>query len=183
MNNVFWYCPQEWANAVGYHKPTLERAQKRSSSSRRASNPRLDQGGSVEKLMEGIWNGAEVGHLPFTPQSRFDVVGSLRRWLREPDHPRPDGVPSSLLGAAGPGPLRTRGSRTCLRHILAPSLGGGGRLTPTTWGARLSSLTSFLRALAEGGCAAVHLISDPHNAGRAPLRTWAISEPSEVASV
>ena len=182
MNNVFWYCPLEWAKGVGFHKPTLASAQKRSSSSRRASNPRLDQGGSVEKLMEGIWNGAEVGHLPFTPQSRFDVVGSLRLWLRAPDHPRPDGVPSSLLGAAGPGPLRTRGSRTCLRHLLAPSLGGGGRLTPTTWGAWHSSLTSFLRALAVGGCAAVNLSSGPDTAGNAERAPWTVSEPPEGAS-
>jgi len=52
-------------------------------------------------LMEGIWNGADVEHRPSTPQSHLDVVGSLRLWLRAPDHPRPDVVPSSLLGAAG----------------------------------------------------------------------------------
>jgi len=133
--------------------------------------------------MEGIWQTEEMAYEPFTPQSPFDVVGSLGLRLRAPDHPRPDVVLANSIGAAGRSPLRTRGSRTCLRHLLAPSLGGGGRLTPTTWGARLSSLTSFLRALAEGGCAAVHLISDPHSAGRAELPTWAVSEPSEVASV
>ena len=180
MKDVFWYCPQEWARGVGFHKPTADPT---TSSSRRASSPRLDQGGMVETLMEGVWKSVEMASQPFTPQSRSDVVGSLRLRLLGPDHPRPDGVPSSPIGAAGRCPLRARGFRTCLRHPLHPPLGEGGRLTPTTWGARLSSLTSFLRALAEGGCAAVHLISDPHSAGRAPRWTWASSEPSEVASV
>ena len=133
-------------------------------------------------LMEGIWNGADVGHHPFTPQSHFDVVGSLRLWLRAPDHPRPDVVPTSLFGAAGQSPLRTRGSRTCLWHLHAPSLGGGGRLTPTTWGAWHSSLTSFLRALAEGGCAAVNRSSRPDTAGNAERSPWTAFPPQELKS-
>lgn len=180
MKDVFWYCPQEWAKGVGFHKPTPNPA---TSSSRRASSPRLDQGGMVETLMEGIWQPVVMAYEPFTPQSRSDVVGSLRLRLLGPDHPRPDGVPSSPIGPAGRSPLGARGFRSCRRHSLHPPLGEGGRLTPTTWGARLSSLTSFLRALAEGGYAAKHLISDPHRAGRAQRPTWATSEPSEVASV
>ena len=177
MNDVFWYCPLEWAKEVGFHKPTPDPA---ASSSRRASSPRLDQGGMVETLMEGIWHTAEMASEPFTPQSPFDVVGSLRLRLREPDHPRPDVIRKRItIGAAGRSPLRTRGSRTCLWHLLAPPLGGGGRLTPTTWGARLSSLTSFLRALAVGGCAAVHLIRDAYIAGSAEELAWATTRPWE----
>ena len=179
MKDVFWYCPQEWAKGVGFHKPTPNPA---TSSSRRASSPRLDQGGMVETLMEGIWQTEEMAFEPFTPQPPFDVVGSLGLRLRAPDHPRPDGVPSSPIGPAGRSPLGARGFRSCRRHSLHPPLGEGGRLTPTTWGAWHSSLTSFLRALAEGGCAAVHLICDPHCAGSARRPTLAISEPSEVAS-
>ncbi len=179
MKDVFWYCPQEWAKGVGFHKPTLSPTR---SSSPRASSPRLDQGGIVETLMEGIWQTEEMAFEPFTPQSPFDVVGSLGLRLRAPDHPRPDVVPSSLLGAAGRSPLRTRGSRTCLRHLLAPSLGGGGRLTPTTWGAWHSSLTSFLRALAVGGCAAVNLSSRPDTAGNAERSSWPVSATRGVAT-
>jgi len=179
MTNVFWYCPLEWPKEVGFHKPTANPA---SSSSRRASNPRLDQGGMVETLMEGIWPTAEMASKPFTPQSHFDVVGSLRLRLCEPDHPRPDVIRKRIaIGAAGRSPLRTRGSRTCLWHLLAPPLGGGGRLTPTTWGARLSSLTSFLRALEEGGCAAAHLTADAYVAGRAEGPAWAARRPLEGA--
>ena len=179
MKDVFWYCPLEWAKEVGFHKPTPDSA---ASSSRRASSPRLDQGGMVETLMEGIWQTAEMASEPFTPQSPFDVVGSLRLRLCEPDHPRPDVIRKRIaIGAAGRSPLRTRGSRTCLWHLLAPPLGGGGRLTPTTWGARLSSLTSFLRALEEGGFAAVHPISEPQVAGRAQRSPWTLSKPWEVA--
>ena len=180
MKDVSWYCPQEWAKGVGFHKPTVSPA---ASSSRRASSPRLDQGGIVETLMEGIWQTEEMAFEPFTPQSPFDVVVSLRLRLRGADHPRPDVVLPNNIGPAGRSPLGTRGLRSCLQHSLHPPLGEGGRLTATTWGARLSSLTSFLRALAEGGCAAVPLISTPHSAGRAPRPTWASSEPSEVASV
>ena len=180
MKDVSWYCPQEWAKGVGFHKPTADPA---TSSSRRASSPRLDQGGMVETLMEGIWQTEEMAYEPFTPQSPFDVVGSLGLRLRAPDHPRPDGVPSSPIGPAGQSPLGARGVRSCRRHSLLPPLGEGGRLTPTTWGAWHSSLTSFLRALAEGGCAAVHLTSDPHCAGSARRPTWTTSELSEVASV
>ncbi len=180
MNDVFWYCPLEWAKGVGFHKPTADPA---TSSSHRASSPRLDQGGMVETLMEGIWQTEEMAYEPFTPQSRSDVVVSLRLRLRGADHPRPDGVPSSPIGPAGRSPLGTRGFRACLRHSLHPPLGGGGRLTATTWGARLSSLTSFLRALAEGGYAARYLSSDRQSAGRAARSTCVITEPSEVASV
>jgi len=177
MTNVFWYCPLEWPKEVGFHKPTANPA---SSSSRRASNPRLDQGGMVETLMEGIWQTAEMASEPFTPQSHFDVVGSLRLRLCEPDHPRPDVIRKRIaIGAAGRSPLRTRGSRTCLWHLLAPPLGGGGRLTPTTLGARLSSLTSFLRALEEGRCAAVHLTRDAYVAGSAGGPAWATTRPRE----
>ncbi len=179
MKDVFWYCPQEWAKGVGFHKPT---AAPTTSSSHRALSPRLDQGGIVETLMEGIWQAEEMAYEPFTPQPRSDVVGSLRLRLLGPDHPRPDVVLPNNIGPAGQSPLGTRGLRSCLQHSLHPPLGEGGRLTPTTWGARLSSLTSFLRALAEGGYAAVHLTSDPHGAGRAPRPTSAASEPSEVAS-
>ena len=177
MKDVFWYCPLEWAKEVGFHKPTLACA---TPSSQRASSPWLDQGGMVETLMEGIWQTAEMAYEPFTPQSHFDVVGSLRLRLCEPDHPRPDVIRKRIaIGAAGRSPLRTRGSRTCLWHLLAPPLGGGGRLTATTWGARLSSLTSFLRALEEGGCAAVHLIRDAHLAGSAERAAWATTRPRE----
>lgn len=72
---------------------------------------------------------------PFTPQSRSDVVGSPRLRLPGPDHPRPDGVLTDTIGAAGICPLRTRGCRSCFRHLLHPSLGEGGRLPPTTGGA------------------------------------------------
>ena len=180
MKDVFWYCPQEWAKGVGFHKPAGYPA---TSSSRRASSPRLDQGGRVGTLMEGIWKEANGMIKLSTPQSRSDVVVSLRLRLRGGDHPRPDGVPSSPIGPAGRSPLGARGFRACLRHSLHPPLGGGGRLTATTWGARLSSLTSFLRALAVGGCAARYLSSDRQSAGRTQRSTWAISEPPEVASV
>ena len=73
MNNVFWYCPQEWAKGVGFHKPTADPA---TSSSHRASSPRLDQGGMVETLMEGIWQTEELAFEPFTPQSPFLTVAS-----------------------------------------------------------------------------------------------------------
>ena len=178
MKDVFWYCPQEWAKGVGFHKPT---ADPNTSSSRRASSPRLDQGGIVETLMEGIWQTEEMAFESFTPQSPFDVVVSLRLRLRGADHPRPDVVLPNNIGPAGRSPLGARGLRACLRHSLHPPLGEGGRLTATTGGARLSSLTSFLRAPAEGGCAAMHPISESPVAGRALHQSSNPSEPSEVA--
>ena len=171
MSELFWYCPLEWAKGVGFHKPTVDPTR---SSSPRASSPRLDQGGMVETLMEGIWKSVEMALEPFTPQSRSDVVGSLRLRLQGPDHRRPDVVLPNNIGPSG-----TRRSRSCLRLSLRPPLADGGRLTPTTGGARLSSLTSFLRALAVGGCAAMHLISVREVAGRAKRPSWAVSEPWE----
>jgi hypothetical protein len=181
MSDVFWCWPMEWAKGlakgVGFHKPTVGPA---TASSPRASSPGLDQGGIIETLVEGIWKSVEMASWPVTPQSRSDVVGSLRLRLQGPDHRRPDVVLPNNIGPAGQSPLGARRSRSCLRHSLRPSLGDGGRLTPTTGGARLSSLTSFLRALAVGGFAAVHLISDPYVAGRANGPFWAVSEPSEA---
>ena len=175
MSYVFWCWPSWLANGVGFHKPTVGRF---SASSPGASSPGLDQGGMVETLMEGIWKSVEMASGPFTPQSRSDVVGSLRLRLQGPDHRRPDVVLQNNIGPSG-----TRRSRSCPRHSLRPSLGDGGRLTPTPWGARLSSLTSFLRAPKVGGCAAIHLTSEPDVAGRAQRPTWEASEPLEVASV
>src|SRR3989337_2237064 len=109
MTNGFLYFPLEGPKEVGFHKPTANPA---SSSSRRASNPRLDQGGMVETLMEGIWQTAEMASEPFTPQSPFDVVGSLRLRLCEPDHPRPDVLRKRIaIGPAGARPLPTPGAR------------------------------------------------------------------------
>ena len=181
MTKVFWCYPLRWPRGIGFHKP-IPGAMR--SSSRRASSPRLDQGGSIEALIEGIWRTAEMNRSPSTPQSRFDVVVSLRRWLRGPDRPRPKVVHSltlaATLGPAGRCPLGTRGLRTCLRHPLRPPLGGGGRLTPTTLGARLSSLTSFLRALEVGGFAAMNPISGRRVAGRAERPASGFPEASEV---
>jgi hypothetical protein len=80
MSYVFWCWPMEWAkglpNGVGFHKPTVGPA---TASSPRASSPGLDQGGTIETLVEGIWKSVETASTPFTPQSRSDVVGSRRR--------------------------------------------------------------------------------------------------------
>jgi hypothetical protein len=180
MSYVFCYCPMEWAKGVGFHKPTVDPT---TPSSPRALSPRLDQGGMVETLMEGIWKSVKMASNPFTPQSRSDVVGSLRLRLQGPDHPRPDVVLANAIGPAGQSPLGTRGFRTCLRHSLHPPLGEGGRLTPTTWGARHSSL-NLLPSRPSGGrlCRQASYSRDRHVAGRAEVPTWAISEPSEVAS-
>lgn len=154
MNGLSYYWPLRWSAAVGFHKPTVRAARRRSSSSHLASSRWLDQGGRVGMLIEGIWQEEEMMVEPFTPQSHSDVVGSLRLRLLGPDHPRPSAVLADTLGAAGRSPLRTRGCRWCLWHLLHPTLGEGGRLTPTTAGARLSSLNLLPRARKEGGCAA-----------------------------
>lgn len=180
MIRLFCYWPQERPILVGFHKPALRGEPQRSAPSHRASSPLLGQGGKVETLMQGIWT--RCVHSPHNQVSTSSVRSAWRP--RGPDHPRPVVVPALSLGsndgAAGLCPLRTRGSRTCLRHLLAPSLGEGGRLTPTTLGARLSSLNLLPRALEEGGYAAFLSLAD-RCVGQSPKRpSWGISEPSEV---
>ncbi len=54
--------PKVWAERVGFQWPTPH------ASSRRASSPRLEQGGRLETLIRGIWMQASC----LTPQSGFD---------------------------------------------------------------------------------------------------------------
>ena len=82
MKDVFWYCPQEWAKGVGFHKPTVGGLTPPTLPSQRALSPRLGQGGRVETLMQGIW--PRRGH---SPHNRISTVVGLE--------PLPYGLPFS----------------------------------------------------------------------------------------
>lgn len=68
MTKLF-YWPKEWAKTVGFHKPAARPVRPHIASSSRALSPPLDQGGTLENLMQGIWQ--QRGH---SPHNRFSTV-------------------------------------------------------------------------------------------------------------
>ncbi len=143
MKTLFYSWPQQWPKGVGFHKPAVRQPSRpHCTTSPRASSPRLVQGGSIEVLMQGIW--PQPSH---SPDNRTSIVvgpappdGSAHPTTPTStlvDRSRPLGptrVPSVLRPSVDAG----------VSHVPAaparPSLGGGGRLTPTTGAARNSPL-------------------------------------------
>jgi hypothetical protein len=75
--------PQVLADAVGLRWPARSGLQ---ASSPRASSPRLEQGGTLENLMQGIWQ-----HRSHSPHNRFStvVVLALPNGFANPTTPAP----------------------------------------------------------------------------------------------
>jgi hypothetical protein len=178
MSRLFYCWPQRWAAAVGFHKPTVGGLTPPTSPSQRASSPRLGQGGRLEILMQGIWP-----HRVHSPHNRISTVVALEPLpyglpFSNPTTPAsavvdPFGspsVPSGLCPSADAGDSHVRqGGPT------RPPLGEGGRLTPTTGGARHSPL-NLLPSRPEGRrLRRLSILADQCIAGRAQRLSWAVS--------
>ncbi len=182
MTQLF-YGPKEWAKRVGFHKPTVRPARPHIASSSRASSPQLDQGGTLENLMQGIWQ--QRGH---SPHNRFSTVVVLASAsvLANPTTPAsavddkrplvlPSTVPAGLrpLADAGGSQVPAAPTRPHARRGWSAYADDSGRsefpLEPPSFAPRWWVATPPA------------IVSDRQVAGPAQRPSYAVSEAWEVA--
>ena len=183
MTKLF-YWPKEWAKAVGFHKPAVRPDGPHIASSSRASSPPLDQGGTLENLMQGIW---QLGS--HSPHNRFSTVVVLAsaNALANPTTPAsavddrrplvaPSTVPAGLrpLAGAGGSQVPSAPTRPPARRGWSAYADDSGRsefpLEPPSFAPRWWAAAPPL------------LSGDVTVAGPAKRPSYAVSEAWEVAS-